>query len=73
MEAPESQADLNNLKAYWLGSPEMNYRLVKIKFRVKVLDIKRQFGKVRYLITPTKGKGQFWATEDYMKFVPKNT
>jgi len=31
-----------------------------IKVKVEILEIKKSYGRIRYLITPIEGEGQLW-------------
>jgi hypothetical protein len=39
----------------------------ELKVEVTVLDVKQAWGRVRYLVTPTKGEGEKWT--EYIEWI----
>jgi hypothetical protein len=39
---------------------ELEYEVKGLVFEVELLDVKKIFGRIEYLITPVKGSGEVW-------------
>lgn len=39
----------------------INYEHKDITFTMRILDVKKSYGKIRFLIEPVAGTGSFWA------------